>query len=676
MGALAEAIRSGGWLGPYSSGDKALAALFGGPPTSSGVTVNETTALNLSAVWAAVNIISGTIASLPLILYKRLPNGGKERFTEHPVYKLLHDEPNPETTDFDFRRTLLAHILLWGNGYAEIQRDDAGRAVALWPVTPDRVDPYRDGSRALRYRVTNGTQQVTLSADEMFHVHGLGWDGVKGYSVIAKARESLGLLSATEKFGSSFFGEGTRPTGALRHPAKLSKDAQDRLVASVEARHRKLLVLEEGLEFQTMGVPPDDAQFLETRQFQTAEVARWFGIPPHKLRDLTRSTNNNIEHQGIEWVTDLMLWYIPWEKECNRKLIRPLERKQQFVEHLVEGLLRGDTASRYAAYAVARNWGWMSADDVRVRENLNPLPDGAGKIYLVPTNMAPADRLNEIIDKQVASTPPVAPPAPVDDDEPEDDEDGRRLKAIAQDVQVLIEIGRETRDKPEPPIEFPPPPDLTPIIERLDAAAQERAEAEPPAPLDITPVIERVAASATPILAGLDAMQEQIRALPIPPPPTDLTPILERLDVAEQERRALRERIADMVPSLRDVIETAVRKEVRFEANRARKEAQSPEKLRVWMESFYATREDACLQQLLPTMRLHYTLTGRVDDAEAETRRLVVAWVVDSRAALEALLATPSETLDQDVNALVTRWEAERPRAIADELMREVIADV
>jgi len=200
MGRLANALRAGGWFGPYGSNDPVLQALFGSQPTAAGVTLNETTALNLSAVWAAVTALAGPVGMLPLVLYKRTDRG-KEPFLEHPLYRLLHDQPNPEQTAPVFRETLQAHVLTWGNGYAEIQRTPDGRPIALWTIAPDRVQPYRDvGTRQIRYRVTNDSgTQIDVDADRILHIPGLGFDGICGYSVIRKARESLGLTGAIER---------------------------------------------------------------------------------------------------------------------------------------------------------------------------------------------------------------------------------------------------------------------------------------------------------------------------------------------------------------------------------------------------------------------------------------------------------------------------------------------
>ncbi len=399
-----------------------MARLFDGPPASSGVPVNEWNALSYSAVWSAVGQISSTVASLPLKLYKRLPDGGKEPFAGHKLYELLHDNPNPEMTSFIFREILQAHLLTWGNGYAEVERDFAGRPVALWPIPPDRVDPFRDDRDRLVYRVRSGGRlpDAVIPASDMLHIPGLGFDGMKGYSVIQMARESLGLGLAAERFGGTFFGGGSTFGGFLTHPAKLSPEARQNLTDSLakhsgHTRAHRILLLQENMSFvERKGVPPNDAQFLETRTFQIQEVARWFKISPYKLGDLSHATFSNIEHQAIEYLTDTIRpWLVRWEQEINRKLIAPLERRQQFVEFSIEGALRGDVASRYSAYAVGRQWGWLSADDVRALENMNPLPKGQGGIYLLPQNMVPADRINEIIDKQVEPDPEPVAPQPV-----------------------------------------------------------------------------------------------------------------------------------------------------------------------------------------------------------------------------------------------------------------------
>jgi HK97 family phage portal protein len=293
----------------------------------------------------AVNMIATQMGNLPLVLYKK-DGADKSPYKAHRLYRLLHDRPNPETSAFTFKQHLQGHVLLWGNGYAEIERDRSDQPIALWPITPERVTPYRDRPNGpLEYKVLNpGGGETFFAARDILHVPGLGYDGVCGYSVIAKARESIGLGLATEKFGGTFFGNGSTFGGAIEHPGTLTETARKNLRESIEARHQgvdrahKFIVLEEGMKYEKFGIPPNDAQFLETRTFQVDEIARWFNLPPHKLKELARSTNNNIEHQNLEYYIDCLApWCEVWEQELNFKLVSALERQQQEVEFVVDG---------------------------------------------------------------------------------------------------------------------------------------------------------------------------------------------------------------------------------------------------------------------------------------------------------------------------------------------------
>src|SRR5262245_13444915 len=289
LATAAQAVRSH-WLGPGSSTDPAQSEmLFGGPRSTAGLAVSEDSALNYAAVWAATRLISECVSSIPLFLYRR-DGKGKSRFEEHRLFRILHDEFNPEMSSMVARETLQAHVLLWGNAYAEIQRDASGRVAALWPITPNRVQPYRDPQlpgRPLRYAVTDEAgRSVTLRPDELLHIPGLGFDGVKGYSVVRRAREAIGLGLGTERFGAAFFGSGSTMAGVIEYPSTLTdtalKNFRDRWNAAhqgVDKAHQ-VAVLEGGMTWKKTGIAPDDAQFLETRKFQTVEIARWFNLPP------------------------------------------------------------------------------------------------------------------------------------------------------------------------------------------------------------------------------------------------------------------------------------------------------------------------------------------------------------------------------------------------------------
>lgn len=575
-------LRANGWFGPYGLGDKALVDLFGAKPVSSGIAVDESKSLTSTVVWACVQLIAGTLGSLPLIHYRRLANGGKERATDTRLYRLLHDMPNDEMSASTFAETLTAHVLLWGNAFAEIRRDNKGQVAALWPIEPWRVQGVRDG-RALTYRVDGRTD---LSPDEMLHVPGLTPDGVWGYSPIQKMREALGLLLAAERFGGIFFGQGSSFGGILTHPGKLTEAAEKNLRNSLEQRAQgvdrahNFIILQEGLRYDKIGIPPNDAQFLETRKFQVGEIARIFGVPPHMVGDVDRSTSwgTGIEAQNIGFVTyTLRRWLVRFEQEITRKLISPLERNLQFVEFLVDGLLRGDTATRYAAYQVGRNGGWFSANDIRRLENLDPIGD-EGDVYLVPSNMVPADRLDDVIDAQVA--PPPAPVAPAPDPSPARTRE-LELEEFRDDIATLMQLGRETVDRQT---RTPLPLDTTALVERTVERTVEQIKALPPPPtVDLAPVLDKLAAvdqarqadrawleALLPAVheamnGDVAALREAVEhlvpkiaeALPQPTPPVDLTPVLERLDTLEVERNArngevaaLQEAVEHLLPDL------------------------------------------------------------------------------------------------------------------------------
>lgn len=380
----------------------------GGGKTASGATVSEPGAMSMSAVFRAVSVLANTIAWVPLKVYERTGANGKTPAISHPLYPVLRRRPNPEMVSFTWRQTAMHHALIWGNAYAELQFDGAGRVVNIWPLLPDRTEATRlpDGTRAYRTRIDDTWHY--LEADRVLHIPALGFDGRSGVGIVQRARESLGLGKATEEYGARYFGNGSRASGVLTHPGKLTPDAHKRLKESwaemqsgLSNAHRAA-ILEEGMAWTQTSIPPEEAQFLETRKFQVVEVARWFGVPPHKLYDLERATFSNIEHQSIEFVNDsIMPWVELWQQTLDHVAFIESERDRFVARFVVDGLQRGDIQARFAAYAIARNWGWMSANDVRELENMNPVEDGDQ--YLVPLNMGPADA-------EPAPAPEPAPP--------------------------------------------------------------------------------------------------------------------------------------------------------------------------------------------------------------------------------------------------------------------------
>jgi HK97 family phage portal protein len=387
--------------------EKWLTDFFGGRESHSGTVVNETSALSSTAVYACIRLLADTIASLPLPLYKRLNPRGKERAYNHPEYSLLHDKANSEMTSFIWRETIMGHVLSWGNGYSYIEWGNDGYAKGLWPLRPDKTWPERDDvTKKLIYKTIINGKPFTISNQDMLHIPGLGFDGIKGYSPITLAREAIGLSLATEEFGARYFGSGTHPGAVVTRPLEAPGLEDQKSVENLRnyltdaygglGKSHRLMLLEEGMDIKNIGIPPEDSQFLETRQFQVTEIARFFGVQPHLIADLKESTNNNIEHQGIEFVIySLRPWLVRWEQILNDKLLTEKERKKYFCEFLVDGLLRGDIKSRSEALQTQRRNGVINANDWAEIENRNPLPGEIGDIYIVEANMQSLDYLIE-----------------------------------------------------------------------------------------------------------------------------------------------------------------------------------------------------------------------------------------------------------------------------------------
>ena len=373
--------------------------------STAGKSVTERSAMQMTAVYACVRILSEAIAGLPLHLYRYKDDGGKEKATDHPLYLLLHDEPNPEMSSFVFRETLMTHLLLWGNAYAQVIRNGKGEVVALYPLMPNRMTADRDGAGQLYYSyqmantdaptMPGGT--VVLKPADVLHIPGLGFDGLVGYSPIAMAKNAIGLAIATEEFGAKFFANGATPGGLLEYPGTVKdpdklRDSWNRGFSGTQ-NAGKVAILEEGMKYTPISISPEQAQFLETRKFQINEIARIFRVPPHMVGDLEKSSFSNIEQQSLEFVKyTLDPWVVRWEQSLQRALLTPDEKTQYFVKFNLEGLLRGDYQSRMNGYATARQNGWMSANDIRELENLDRIPaEDGGDLYLINGNMLPLE---------------------------------------------------------------------------------------------------------------------------------------------------------------------------------------------------------------------------------------------------------------------------------------------
>ena len=380
--------------------------------TTSGKAVTERSAMQMTAVYSCVRILAEAVAGLPLHLYRYKDDGGKEKAIDHPLYLLLHDEPNPEMSSFVFRETLMTHLLLWGNAYAQVIRNGKGEVIALYPLMSNKMSVDRDSDGQLYYSYTRGSDEairdsqstVILKPSEVLHIPGLGFDGLVGYSPIAMAKNAIGMAIACEEFGAKFFANGAAPSGVLEHPGTIKDPSRVRDAWQSQfggsANSGKVAVLEEGMKYTPISISPEQAQFLETRKFQINEIARIFRVPPHMVGDLEKSSFSNIEQQSLEFVKyTLDPWVIRWEQSIQRSLLSQDEKTRYFVKFNVEGLLRGDYQSRMNGYAVGRQNGWMSANDIRELENLDRIPEeDGGDLYLINGNMLPLSHAGAFAD--------------------------------------------------------------------------------------------------------------------------------------------------------------------------------------------------------------------------------------------------------------------------------------
>lgn len=369
--------------------------------STSGKRVNERSAMQMTAVYSCVRILSEAIASLPLHFYEYRADGSKEKATKHPLYFLLHDEPNSEMSSYTFREVLMTHLLLWGNAYAQIIRNGKGEIIGLYPLMPDRMTVDRDdkGKICYQYMLTSDDaptmkgQNVLLKSTDVLHIPGLGFDGLVGYSPIAMAKNAIGMAIACEEYGAKFFSNGAAPSGVLEHPGTLKDPSRVReswtQTFGGSSNAHKVAVLEEGMKYTPISISPEQAQFLETRKFQINEIARIFRVPPHMVGDLEKSSFSNIEQQSLEFVKyTLDPWVSRWEQAMVRSLLTAEEKKKYFIKFNLDGLLRGDYQSRMNGYATGRQNGWLSANDIRELENLDKIPaELGGDLYLINGNM-------------------------------------------------------------------------------------------------------------------------------------------------------------------------------------------------------------------------------------------------------------------------------------------------
>ncbi len=428
--------------------------------SSSGKRVNERSAMQMTAVYSCVRILSEAIASLPIHVYE-YTEAGTAKATEHPLYRILHDEPNPEMTSYVFRETLMTHLLLWGNAYAQVIRNGKGEVLALYPLMPDRMKVDRDDKGRLyyEYQVSNDDapinkdSTVRLRPSDVLHIPGLGFDGLVGYSPIAMAKNAIGLAIATEEYGSKFFANGAAPGGVLEHPGTIKDPSRIReswqQTFGGSQNSGKIAVLEEGMKYTPISISPEQAQFLETRKFQINEIARIFRVPPHMVGDLEKSSFSNIEQQSLEFVKyTLDPWVARWEQSIARTLLTDEEKKKYYVKFNVDGLLRGDYQSRMNGYAIARQNGWMSANDIRELENLDRIPtEEGGDLYLINGNMLPLKEAGAFADDDNSTEKEDTDEEVLEVDEPDGDESGGPGESDAGDGEDAVSQRHHRRGK-------------------------------------------------------------------------------------------------------------------------------------------------------------------------------------------------------------------------------------
>jgi HK97 family phage portal protein len=410
---------------------------------STGVSVTEQSALWQAPVWACVRVISESLSMLRVEVIEASPGQYKE-LNDHLLVPLLNVTPDGEMPAFNFRETLVAHALLWGNAYAEIERDLAGRPYALHLLTPDRVEPVRRNDGALGYDVRQADgRKVPVAARDMLHIKGLGFDGLRGYSVVALAQQSLGLNAATETFAGAFFGNGMQLGTTYTTDASLKPDQMETLRGQLEKLHKgasnafRAAILTNGLKPAEPPMPLKDAQFVEGRRFGVLEVCRWFRVPPHLVMELERATHSNVEQEQIAFVQHCLApWAARIEGEMAIKLLGRNEQARREIRHDFDDLVRGDLKSRYEAYQLGRQAGFLSVNEIREREDMTSI--GAdGDIYLVPANMTTPEKLLEPTPAPVF--PPVNPAAQPDgEDDPEDDADPQNALQAARERMHLV----------------------------------------------------------------------------------------------------------------------------------------------------------------------------------------------------------------------------------------------
>lgn len=706
----------------YSLKDPALNEIWGyGARTLAGPIVTETTAFTAAAFYDGVNQISSDIAKQPLNLLAKRPSGGSDVLTGHPTHQLMKFSPNPETRSMVFRRTLTAHALVYGNGYAEIVRDSVGRPRELWCLHPRRVEPFYENFRtqplgasraALRYRVDG---QTLLAPSDVLHIQGLSDDTVSGLNMVSVAREALGLALASQQFAASFFGNGTRFGGILSSDTMdIDEEQEQELRARIEKFHARadkafrLLVMGAGFSFQETGTAPNDAQMTEVRDQQVTEVARFLNMPLHKLKLATPGAqsyaSNEISEIGYYKGT-LLNWVRTWEEELNAKLISPRQLGTQEFKHNFRSFLRGDLKSQNEALAIALDRGVINANEWRDWIDLNPQAGDQGDMYLVQGAMVPKDQLAEIVsaktDADKASAEASRRPTPTEDEVTEATDRAATAEALAAEARHDAQTARETlaaaeatgTAKDEEIARYVADVERLSAISETQAAvatfAQEHADAIRAERDEHEQARKDAEAQVVQTRAELDETRTKLDEAETAAQAAEATAQAEKAareaEAAAAEERAMatatqaetREtREKAVIASHRALVADAIGRMVRRECDDARRKQGTQARLKKWLVGYPELHTPRCIDALLPAVRVHVAWSGADDDpaqvAESLARAHVEAFTAQVQTAIESDAGDYHAVLDR----VLTRWERDRANVVADAVLAQEIDHV
>lgn len=580
-----------------------------GLSSAAGVRVDERTAITYSAVWCATRLIAEMTAWLPFVMFEHLPRGGKMPASTHPAFRFASGDPNAGMTNMIFRELMTARCVNWGNAYAEIERTKGGIPLNLWPIHPSRVkisDTKREADGRLTYFVTQDDGGKTpIEAENMIHLIGANSDdGLFGRGVVRFGRESIGLGLATERYGAGFFGNGCVPGGVLEHPGKLGEVAQKNLRESWNRVHQgpgsghNLAILEEGMKYHTIDIPPEAAQFLETRTFNIGEIARWYGVPPHKLGELSRATFSNIEHLAIEFKESLLPWMVKWQQEFARKLLRPAERTKYYFEHVLSELTKADTKARSEYYKDMLDRGVLCINDVLEMEGRNPIgPEG--DVRFVPMAMVPLSKAEALAQSTIDAKKPVEP----DGDE---EDEGQQAPAKPAKKGKGIKKGKNASEG---------------NVENSVTVTQFEALADR---LEETVVRLQVTFS-----SALAATRQQAE---------------------EQQRR--------QIESAERVLQHEMGRMLTREANEARRAAKKPGEFFEWLDGFYATHAEYLKRDMRPALACYLTATESLQDPDDALADLMDRHVQASKTQLLDAADGDPDRFAERVEAVVSAWTA------------------